>query len=138
MTYSRLKREKDFALVFNKGNRLFSKRLTLIYTAASDSKVGFAVSKKHGGSVVRNRIKRILRESFRSFTPYLRENFFFVFIPKTDCEITFNLIKEDMNYLFNKGKLFSETEKIKDNKDDKDNKDSKDNKDNKNSKDSNA
>lgn len=101
----RLKKEKDFNLVFSKGKRLFSSTLTLIYFPAKETKVGFAVSKKHGGSVKRNRIKRLLRESFRSFTPQLGKNFFFVFIPKVQQEYTLNNFKKDMSYLLKKGEI---------------------------------
>ena len=81
MTFDyRLKKEKDFNLVFKKGKRLYSESLTVIYFPSKQIKAGFAVSKKHGGSVKRNRIKRLLRESFRSFIPNFGQNFFFVFI----------------------------------------------------------
>ena len=104
MTFDyRLKKEKDFNLVFGKGKRLFSQSLTMIYFPSTEIKVGFAVSKKHGGSVKRNRIKRLLRESFRSFTPDLGKNFFFVFIPKVENEYTLKEFKESMEYLFKKG-----------------------------------
>ncbi len=99
----RLKKEKDFNLVFSKGKRLFSSTLTLIYFPTKELKAGFAVSKKHGGSVKRNRIKRLLRESFRSFTPRLGKNFFFVFIPKVQEEYTLKSFQKDMGYLFKKG-----------------------------------
>ena len=99
----RLKKEKDFNLVFSKGKRLFSSRLTAVYFPSNNLKAGFAVSKKHGGSVKRNRIKRLLRESFRSFIPQIGQNFFFVFIPKVKDEYTLNLFKESMGYIFKKG-----------------------------------
>ena len=102
----RLKKEKDFNLVFRKGKRLFSASLTLVYFPAKETKVGFAVGKKHGGSVKRNRIKRLLRESFRSFTPDLGKNFFFVFIPKVQNEYSLKNFKDNMNYLFKKGGFF--------------------------------
>ena len=98
----RLKKEKDFNLVFGKGKRLFTNNLTLLYLPSSELKVGFAVSKKHGGSVKRNKIKRILRESFRSFTPLLTQNFFFVFIPKVRENYDFNQIRKEMEILFKK------------------------------------
>lgn len=98
----RLKKEKDFNLVFGKGKRLFTNNLTLLYLPSSELKVGFAVSKKHGGSVKRNKIKRILRESFRSFTPLLTQNFFFVFIPKVSEKYDYNQIKKEMEILFKK------------------------------------
>jgi ribonuclease P protein component len=106
MTFDyRLKKEKDFKTVFNKGKRLFSSSLTLIYLPSSELKAGFAVSKKHGGSVNRNRIKRLLRESFRSFIPYFGQNFFFVFIPKVKDEYTLAEFKESMAYIFKKAGL---------------------------------
>ena len=104
MTFDyRLKREKDFNLVFNKGKRLYSNNLTVVFVPSNQLKVGFAVSKKHGGSVVRNRVKRLLRESFRSFMPKIRQNFFFVFIPKVSDDYTLKQFKESMEYIFKKG-----------------------------------
>ena len=107
MTFDyRLKKEKDFNLVFNKGKRFFSSSLTVIALPAKELKAGFAVSKKPGGSVKRNRIKRLLRESFRSFIPSLGQNFFFVFIPKVENDYSLNKFKECMEYIFKKGGFF--------------------------------
>lgn len=104
MTFDyRLKKEKDFNLVFKKGKRLYSESLTVIYFPSKEIKAGFAVSKKHGKSVKRNRIKRLLRESFRSFIPYFGQNFFFVFIPKVKEDYSLNEFKKNMQYLFKKG-----------------------------------
>ncbi len=102
----RLKKEKDFSLVFNKGKRIFASDLTLIYYPAKELKVGYAVSKKHGGSVTRNRVKRLLRESFRSFTPLVRKNFFFVFIPKVKNEYSLKNFQDNMKYILSKGDFF--------------------------------
>ena len=99
----RLKREKDFDLVFKKGKRLFSGSLSLIYLPSESLKAGFAVGKKHGGSVTRNRIKRILRESFRSFMPEIGQNFFFVFIPKISEEYSYFTFREDMKKMLMRG-----------------------------------
>lgn len=99
----RLKKEKDFNLVFKKGKRLFSDCLTLVYFPSTQLKVGYCVGKKHGGSVKRNYIKRILRESFRSFTPRIGQNFFFVFIPKVKDEYSLGEYKKNMEYILKKG-----------------------------------
>ena len=99
----RLKKEKDFKTVFNKGKRLYSNSITVICLPSAELKAGYAVSKKHGGSVKRNRIKRLLRESFRSFIPDIRQNFFFVFIPKVKDEYTLEDFKQSMAYIFKKG-----------------------------------
>ena len=108
MTFDyRLKKEKDFNLVFKNGKKLYSKKLTVVYYPSSSIKAGFAVSKKHGTSVKRNRIKRLLRESFRSLLPNIRQNFFFVFIPKVENEYTLEDFKENMNYIFKKGGFYN-------------------------------
>ena len=104
----RLKKEKDFNKVFKEGKRLFSGSLTLVYIPSKELKVGFAVGKKHGGSVVRNRIKRLLRESFRSFSPEKMKNFFFVFIPKIKEEYDYHVFVKDMEYLFKKIKIYKD------------------------------
>ena len=104
----RLKKEKDFSRIFKEGKRLFSESLTLIYLPSGELKVGFAVSKKHGGSVKRNKIKRLMRESFRSFSPEKMKNFFFVFIPKIKDEYDYHVFVKDMGYLLKKGNFFKE------------------------------
>ena len=104
----RLKKQKDFDKVFKEGKRLFSDYLTLIYLPSKELKVGFAVSKKHGGSVKRNRIKRLLRESFRSFSPEKMKNFFFVFIPKIKDEYDYHVFLKDIEYLLKKGGFFKD------------------------------
>ena len=95
---------------------MYSSLLTLCYIPSKSLKAGFAVGKKHGGSVKRNRIKRILRESFRSFTPFIRQNFFFVFIPKVKDEYDFNAIKNEMRFLLVKGRFISENDENEINK----------------------
>ena len=102
----RLKKQKDFEKVFKEGKRLFSPSLTLIYLPSKELKVGFAVSKKHGGSVLRNRIKRLMRESFRSFSPEKMKNFFFVFIPKIQEDYDYHVFLKDISYLLKKGDFF--------------------------------
>ncbi len=104
----RLKRSEDFDRVFKKGTRVFSGSLTLIYCAADSLKAGYAVGKKHGGSVKRNRVKRLLRESFRSYLPRLKNGFFFVFIPKVKEEYSLKTFKNDMGYLFKKAGLIAD------------------------------
>ena len=108
MTFDyRLKKEKDFNQVFTNGKRLYSSSLTVIYLPSSELKAGFAVSKKHGGSVKRNRIKRLLRESFRSFTPKIRQNFFFVLLPKVNKDYSLVNFNKDLEYLLSKGGFFN-------------------------------
>lgn len=68
----RIKSKKEFSLVYTKGSVLYSsgKKLKANYYSQSSSdspgvKVAFGVHRKSGKAVWRNRIKRLLRTSFR-------------------------------------------------------------------------
>ena len=95
----RLKKAKDFDRVFRAGKRAFTNRLTLIYLPAKTVKAGYAVGKKHGKAVKRNRIKRLLREAFRT------GNWFFVVIPKVSEEYTYAGYVKDLRYALKKSGL---------------------------------
>lgn len=68
----RIKNKKEFQLVFTKGNTVLSNSRLLkaiFYIYSSDpvnAKVAFAVHKKSGNAVWRNRVKRLLRELYRN------------------------------------------------------------------------
>ena len=68
----RLLRHADFERVYKQGRRHFASHMTVFYsprtgegTEAASLRVGFTVSKALGGAVVRNRLKRRLREAVR-------------------------------------------------------------------------
>ncbi|MGE5797240.1 MAG: ribonuclease P protein component, partial [Ignavibacteria bacterium] len=68
----RIKSKKDFKTIFSAGETLFSSdkiiRATYIIEQIPEApgvKIGVAVNKHYGTAVWRNRIKRLLKESFR-------------------------------------------------------------------------
>lgn len=70
----RMRRPQDFARCYQSG-RLRKNRLAVLHVADSPdgvTRVGFAVSKKLGKAVVRNRVKRRLREVVRAHAADLR------------------------------------------------------------------
>lgn len=48
------------------------------------NRLGMAVSRKRGGAVQRNRIRRLIREAFRHESPDLPQGFDFVCIPRAE------------------------------------------------------
>ncbi|MBQ8844797.1 MAG: ribonuclease P protein component [Clostridia bacterium] len=63
----RLKKNKQFSYIYKKGQRKYTKFLTLfvIQSKYKDYKIGFSVNKKIGKANVRNKVKRRLREIVR-------------------------------------------------------------------------
>jgi ribonuclease P protein component len=75
---ARLLRHADFERVYKQGRRHFSASMTVFYwqrpfeTSAKTApglRIGFTVSRALGGAVVRNRMKRRLREAVRLSRP---------------------------------------------------------------------
>jgi ribonuclease P protein component len=67
----RIKKKNEISRVFNSGKRIYtnSRKLKAIFcfgeVDSGNVKVVFAVHKKAGNAVWRNRVKRLLRESYR-------------------------------------------------------------------------
>ena len=91
----RLRENRDFRLIYARG-RSHADSLAVIYVlrrngdhanAAPVRRIGFVVSKKLGDAVVRNRIKRRLREAVRLCLPDLREGpFDLIFVGRTGAK----------------------------------------------------
>lgn len=86
--YTRLKKNNDFQKLFSRGKKSFSPALILLYMPAKQTMLGVCVSKKHGKSVTRNRIKRLLREAFRKVCPQIKGQYAFILLPKQAEEYT--------------------------------------------------
>ncbi len=69
---NRIRTNGHFRYVYRKGKRASSPTMVVYFVKAGWLQAGFSVSKKVGCAVVRNRIKRRLRESFRLMMPQLR------------------------------------------------------------------
>lgn len=82
MLYARLKKQNDFKRMFARGKKCFSPALIVLYLPAENMRLGVCVSKKHGKSVKRNRIKRLLREAFRKVCPQMKREYSVILIPK--------------------------------------------------------
>ena len=105
MNYYRLKKQADFQKLFQKGKRAFSPTLTMLYTPAKKMTMGISVGKKHGKSVQRNRIKRLIREAFRAVSADMKTNYAIVLVPKVRDEYAFATFKQHLQWMIRKDKL---------------------------------
>ena len=104
MQYLRLKKQADFQRLFQKGKRAFSPSLTVIYRPSKDTTMGISIGKKHGKSVQRNRIKRLLREAFRAVQDEMIGKYSFVLIPKVSEEYSVETFKKHLQWMIRKEK----------------------------------
>ena len=82
---NRLSRSRDFDAVYRQG-RSVSTRFLVLYAFAreegNEPRLGIAIPKKVGGAVVRNRIKRQLREIWRARLDRLPRDSDFVLVAR--------------------------------------------------------
>jgi ribonuclease P protein component len=80
-----LTRNTDFRRLYKRGRSLIDRNVVIYFSKnkLGVNRVGFTVGKKIGGAVVRNRAKRLMRESFRLLEPRLREGYDFVFVSRS-------------------------------------------------------
>jgi ribonuclease P protein component len=84
----RLSRSSDFTRIYRQGSSTAS-RFLVLYTfgrspeaGSQGPRLGLSVSKKLGGAVVRNRVKRLLREAFQGCAEQLAEEYDVVLIAR--------------------------------------------------------
>jgi ribonuclease P protein component len=65
---ARVRLRSDYLAIQNKGRRLSGTNL-MVFARAGSGRMGITVSRKVGGAVVRNRVKRWIRECYRRRRP---------------------------------------------------------------------
>jgi ribonuclease P protein component len=81
----RLSRSRDFDAVYRRGRSVSTRFLVLYWFSRDDEnapRLGIAVPKQLGGAVVRNRIKRQLRETWRAMIDRVPEGNDYVLIAR--------------------------------------------------------
>ena len=118
MQWDKLRKNAQFRTVYRRGKSLSNDKLVLyVFKNRRNrdekgnlyNKVGFSISKKVGKSVVRSRVKRLMRESFRLNYEKIEEGYDFVFIARMSInDKSFFEVEKSMMNLFKKAGLIKD------------------------------
>ena len=104
-----IKKNFEFKRVLSRGNSINGKNVAIYFfpNRLNQVRYGFAVGKKAGKAVSRNRIKRILREATRQVLMNFDTGIDIVIVWKNRIsadKVDFFEIKKEIEYLYKKGK----------------------------------
>ena len=99
----RLRKRKHFAQVYRRGKSVSNRQLVMLFVPARQVQVGISVSKKLGGAVQRNFVKRRLRECVRPHLPNMRKGRYVVIARAGASDVNFRVLEESVKHLLTRG-----------------------------------
>jgi ribonuclease P protein component len=96
---ARLLRRADFLALLVGSRKISTKRFLIVWKQldSSSARIGITVSKKVGNSVVRNRIKRYVREYFRQNKAYFVTAQYNIIAKKGADELDFRQVSRELD-----------------------------------------
>lgn len=109
----RIKKNQDFSLVFRKGKSVANRQFVLYVLHKPEQehfRIGLSVSKKIGNAVMRNQIKRRIREVCQQLKDELdHEKDYVIIARKPTARMNFSEIKSSLIHLFRLAKVLRKT-----------------------------
>ncbi|CDQ18392.1 ribonuclease P protein component [Halobacillus karajensis] len=107
----RIKKNEDFQEVFKRGQSFANRQLVLYYMKKEDQthfRIGLSVSKKIGHAVMRNQIKRYLRQAFHELENDIHPQYDLVVIArKPTNQMGFHEVKKSLTHVLVRSKLLN-------------------------------
>ena len=112
----RLKKSGAFTFVFKRGKSCSNRDLVMLYARGKSKgiKVGFSISKKVGNAVIRNLVKRRLRECFRPHLGDVKNGMYIIVARPSAATATFQDLSRQTKDLLRKQHAFLEGESVPD------------------------
>jgi ribonuclease P protein component len=105
----RVKKNAEFQEVFKKGTSIANRQFVVYRLQKEDQmsfRIGLSVSKKIGNAVVRNQIKRYIRQVFLELKDEVKNNFDYVIIArKPAADMDFHEVKKSLIHVLKKSKV---------------------------------
>ena len=109
----RLKKNRAFQYVYRRGHSAACRDLVMLFARGRELKVGFSVSKKVGNAVIRNKVKRRLRECFRPYLGDVKTGLYVIVARPSAAKATFQSLQKDVRYLLKKQDALKEGNRAK-------------------------
>lgn len=109
MRFETIKKNHIFSRVYRKGQRVGAKTMYIHWLPNRQkdcNRIGYAVVRGNGGSVRRNRLKRLLREAYRQLDPSCVRGYDLILTARAPENLpTYSDVCKDLNYLLRKAEI---------------------------------
>lgn len=98
-----IKKSEEYTNIINTGNVVKNKYFSIFYKKSETKKYGISIPTKTGKAVVRNKIKRRVKNIIDKNENYIQNNYYYVIITKrTILDINYEEMENNLINLFSK------------------------------------
>ena len=105
MVFDMIKKDKKY--IYTNGRSFANKKLVMYYIKNNEEKlqIGISISKKVGKAVVRNRLRRLIKENIR-LSENIKNGYSIIFLARVGADdLNFDTMKSSMNHILRKCEL---------------------------------